>query len=146
MRASSAMPLVSQIVEIDGQLLLDGRISDSMPLKFFQELGYEKNVVILTQPPGYTKTKNKAIPVMKLKYRKYPKFVETAAKRHIDYNETLVYINEQVALGNALVIQPSEKLPVSRIEKNPENLKITYEIGRKAATEALEEVRGFLGK
>lgn len=144
-RASSAMPLVSEIVEIDGKLLLDGGIADSIPLKFFQSIGYEKNIVILTQPPGYIKTKNRAIPLMKIKYRKYPKFIETVANRHINYNNTLAYIDEQVLIGNTLVIQPKEKLPVSRIEKDPQNLKNTYEIGRQIATDRLEDINSFLG-
>lgn len=143
-RASSAMPLVSEIVEIDGKLLLDGGVADSIPLKFFQDIGYGKNVVILTQPPGYIKTKNKAIPLMKIKYRKYPQFIETVANRHINYNNTLAYIDEQVLIGNTLVIQPKEKLPVSRIEKDPQNLKNTYEIGRQIATDRLEDIKNFL--
>lgn len=143
-RASSAMPLVSEIVEIDGKLLLDGGVSDSIPLKYFQEIGYEKNIVILTQPPGYSKEKNKAISLMKVKYRKYPNLIKTAANRHICYNNTLAYINEQEALGNTLVIQPQTKLPVSRVEKNPDNLKNTYDIGRQTATNMLPQIKKFL--
>lgn len=143
-RASSAMPLVSEIVEIDGKLLLDGGVADSIPLKFFKDIGYDKNIVILTQPPGYTKTKNKAIPLMKIKYRKYPNLINTAANRHIVYNNTLAYIKEQEALGNILVIQPQGKLPVSRVEKDPANLKKTYDIGRQRATDMLDDIKNFL--
>mgnify|MGYP003377378920 FL=1 len=91
-----------------------------------------------------TKTKNKAIPLMKIKYRKYPRFIETVANRHINYNNTLAYIDEQVLIGNTLVIQPKEKLPVSRIEKDPQNLKNTYEIGRQIATDRLDDIKNFL--
>ena len=67
-RASASMPLVSQIVEIDGQKLLDGGISDSIPVEFFESLGYDRNVAVLTQPKTYQKSKNKmgVMPVGKL--------------------------------------------------------------------------------
>ena len=94
-RASASMPLVSQIVEIEGRKLLDGGISDSIPVRFFEEIGYERNVVVLTQPKDYVKKKNRLIPLMKGKYRKYPKLVETMANRHNVYNETLTYIKEK---------------------------------------------------
>ena len=48
LRASASMPLVSRIVTIDGRGYLDGGISDSVPLRTFERMGYEKNVVVLT--------------------------------------------------------------------------------------------------
>ena len=66
LRASASMPLASKIVEVDGYKLLDGGIADSVPVKYFESIGYEKNVVILTQPEGYVKGENKLIPLMKL--------------------------------------------------------------------------------
>ena len=54
-RASASMPLVSKIVEIDGKKLLDGGMADSIPLKFFESIGYDRNVVVLTQPADYRK-------------------------------------------------------------------------------------------
>ena len=52
-RASASMPMVSRIVEIGGSKLLDGGVTDSIPLRFFQQQGYERNLVILTQPADY---------------------------------------------------------------------------------------------
>ena len=54
-RASSSLPLVSKIVNIDGMKLLDGGITDSIPLKFAESIGCDKSRVILTQPKGYIK-------------------------------------------------------------------------------------------
>ena len=143
-RASASMPLVSEIVEIDGQKLLDGGVSDSVPLKFFQNMGYEKNVVILTQPKNYRKKVNKALPLIKLLYKKYPEFVKTAANRHIEYNNTLDYIMQEEKNGRVLAIRPYEALPIGRVEKDPEKLKVVYELGRKVATDRLSEIKEFL--
>lgn len=144
-RASASMPLVSQVVEIDGQRLLDGGIADSVPVRYFQSIGYTRNVVVLTQPLGYQKSKNSMMPLMRMVYRKYPRLVEAIANRHVMYNETLSYIAEKEAEGQLLVIRPEGPLPVSRVEKNPENLRAAYELGRRAATARLEEIRLFLG-
>ena len=143
-RASASMPMVSQIVEIDGMKLLDGGVSDSVPIRYFESIGYDRNVVILTQPEGYVKKKNSMIPLMKLKYRHYPKLVETMENRHNEYNETLAYIKQKEIAGELLVIRPSEPLDISRVEKDPEELKRVYEIGRKVAAERLDEISAYL--
>ena len=85
------MPIVSQIVEIDGQKLLDGGVADSVPVKYFEEIGFDRNVVVLTQPEHYQKKKNSLMPLIRLKYRKYPKLVEAIENRHLVYNQTLAY-------------------------------------------------------
>ena len=145
-RATTSMPLVSQIVEINGRKLLDGGVADSVPVQFFESIGYDRNVVILTQPRGYTKKKNRFMPLMKFKYRKYPRLVETIANRHNEYNETLIYIEEQKNLGKLMVICPEEDLNISRAAKDPNELKRVYEIGRMVAEQRLDEVKVFLKK
>ena len=70
-RASASMPLAARIVEIEGMKLLDGGVSDSIPVKYFEDLGFNKNVVVLTQPEGYVKSHNSLMPLLKIKYRKY---------------------------------------------------------------------------
>lgn len=144
-RASASMPLVSRVVEIDGLGLLDGGIADSIPVRFFQSLGYEKNIVVLTRPESYRKGKNELMPLMKLKYRGYPELIKTMENRHIVYNETLEYIAAEESAGRLLVIRPDEELPLSRIEKDPEKLKGAYEIGRKITLQRIEEIEKYLG-
>lgn len=144
-RASASMPIVSQIVEIDGHKYLDGGISDSIPIRFFESLGYDRNVVVLTQPKSYTKKKNELLPLLKLQYRNYPKMVEAMERRHTVYNETLTYISQKERTGKLLVIRPDEKLNIGRAEKNPERLQEVYDMGRKAAIERLDDIKKFLG-
>ncbi len=138
-RASASMPLVSNIVEIDGYKLLDGGIADSVPLEFLEKKGYEYNIVILTQPDFYRKTKNKLSPVCKVRYHKYPALTELISNRHIRYNENIEYVRSRERAGKAFVIRPAEKLPVKSNEKDPANLKAAYDMGRKVALEAIEK-------
>ncbi|MBR4306009.1 MAG: patatin family protein [Ruminiclostridium sp.] len=144
-RASASMPLVSQVVEVGGYKLLDGGISDSIPLKFFEKKGYEKNIVILTQPNGYVKGKNKLIGLMKLAFRKYPAVIETMKNRHTAYNETTDYIKQKEDKGEILVIRPKGDLGIKRTEKEPEELRKVYEKGRAVAEKMLPQIKEYLG-
>lgn len=143
-RASASMPLVSQIVEIDGQKLLDGGISDSIPVKYFEQLGYNRNVAVLTQPEGYRKSANRMLPLIRRKYKAYPKLVEALANRHLMYNEELDYIAKEEAAGRLFVIRPEAALPVRRVEKDPEKLRLAYQAGRDAASARMEALTAFL--
>ena len=145
-RASASMPLVSQIVEIDGMKLLDGGVADSIPVRYFESIGYDRNIVVLTQPGDFVKKKNPMMPVVKVKYRRYPKLVEAMGNRHNVYNETLDYIREKEARGELLVIRPDGPLNIKKVEKDPEELKRVYELGRTVGQRRLEEIKVFLSR
>ena len=143
-RASASMPLVSRIVEVGGYRLLDGGIADSIPLEAFEKLGYERNLVILTQPEGYVKKPNKAMPLMRLALRKYPNLLRTIANRHTIYNQQVAYAEARQADGAALILHPEEPLPVSRTEHDPEKLRAAYRHGQEVARKNLSAIRAFL--
>ena len=145
-RASASLPVVSQIVEIDGLKLLDGGIADSIPVAYFERIGYTQNVVILTQPQGYRKEKNQLLPLIRVKYRHYPNLVKALEVRHLMYNAELDLIQEQERRGDLFVIRPHSSLPVKRMEKDPAKLKTCYEMGRQAAETARERLLAFLKK
>lgn len=145
-RASASMPLASRIVEIDGYKLLDGGISDSIPLAYFQKIGYKKCVVILTQPKGYIKTPSKSIYAAKLMLRKYPELIKTLENRPEVYNKQVKYIRNEEKKGNVFVIAPEEKLPVNRVEHDADKLRAVYEIGRKIGKKRLNDLKAFLEK
>jgi len=143
-RASASMPLVSRIVKIGEQELLDGGIADSVPFEWFIKNGYGRNIVVLTQPKGYIKSKNPLMPLVRLRMKKYPKMIEAMANRHIEYNECLKLLEQQEQEGKVLVIRPSAPLGIKRTEKNPEKLQTVYELGRKDAEAMLKKIREFL--
>lgn len=143
-RASASMPLVSKTVEIDGQKLLDGGISDSIPVDFFASIGYDRNVVVLTQPRTYRKSPNPLIPLMKLRYGKYPGLIETMARRHTDYNRTLDAIAIRERKGELLVLRPDAPLDIGKTEKDPAKLRAVYDQGREVALRRLDDIRAFL--
>lgn len=143
-RASASMPLVSQMVQIDGRRYLDGALADSIPVQYFESIGYDRNIVILTQPRGFRKKPDSLLPLMKLYYRKFPELVEAIVTRHAQYNSTLDNIARKEAAGELFVIRPPEKLPIGRTEKDPDKLRQVYEIGRRTAEDRITQIQKYL--
>ena len=144
-RASASMPLASRIVEINGMKLLDGGIADSIPLRFMERSGYERNLVILTQPRDYRKKPSKSVKLMKAPLHRYPEFIKAAANRHNMYNNELKYVRRSESEGKAFVIAPDEKLPIGHVEHDADVLREVYRIGRNTANTKLDEIKAFLG-
>lgn len=144
LRSSASMPIFSRIVQIDGRKLLDGGISDSIPLKFMEARGYDKNIVILTQPRNFIKKQSRTFRIVKIIYRKYPEFIRTFEKRHVMYNNELKYIRKAESEGRAFVIAPPEKLPIGHVEHEQNRLLEVYRIGRNTANKHLDDIIRFL--
>lgn len=143
-RASASMPLVSRKVMIDGESYLDGGVADSIPLSFMEDQGFEKNVVILTQPSSYRKESSSALALMGLRYGKKSALYQCMKSRHTRYNAQREEIFRKQAEGKAFVIMPSEPLPVSRTEKDPEKLRLAHRLGYDAGKEQTERLKEFL--
>ena len=143
-RASSSLPLLSRIVEINGKEYLDGGITDSIPIKKSIKDGHKKNVVILTRDKTYRKSKPKFLSFFKLKYKKYPNLVKAIENRYKMYNETLDFIEEEKAKNKVFIIQPKLPVKISRIEKDKDKLKALYDQGYEDAKEIYEDLMKFL--
>ena len=146
LRASASMPLASKVVHVQGRKLLDGGVSDSIPLEYFEQQGIRRNVVILTQPLGYQKEHNKLMPLMRLSLRKYPNFLRALDERHLMYNRQLEYVAEAERQGRCLVIRPEEKIPSGHISHDADQMRLVYEIGRKAGERYIDRIRDFYAK
>lgn len=143
-RASASMPIVSKPVPLEGRKLLDGGIVNSIPLKHFQELGYDRNIVVLTQPKGFFKKRTKLMPLFQLTMRKYPAIIKAMGRRHLMYNEQLQYLAEEEKKGNILLIYPEDTLPIGRTELDEEKMRYVYQLGRASAERRLQEIKNFL--
>ena len=122
-------------------------MADSIPLEYFESIGYERNVVILTQPEGFVKEHNKLMPLMRIALRKYPKMIEALDTRHIMYNRQLEYVRAAEQAGRCLVIRPDGKLPIGHISHDPEEMRriydIVYDIGRKMGERYIDRIKAF---
>ena len=136
-RATASMPAVSTPVEVDGMTLLDGGMVDAIPLKKFQEMGYDRNIVILTQPRDYFKKKMKITWLIKLLCRKFPMVGKCMARRHIMYNEELRYIAEEEKKGGTIIIAPERPLRIGRTELSEKKIRRVHQMGYEAGKKFL---------
>ena len=145
-RASASMPVFANPVKIDGGLYSDGGTSDSVPLKFMEDKGYDRILVVTTQPKGYRKKQYKGLSFIKIFLKKYPMLYKAMKERHIMYNDTMEYIDKRENDENVFVIRPQEKLKVKPAEKNPDELERVYQLGRSAGRGNIEKIKEWLNK
>ena len=144
MEASASMPLAAKPVRIGHYALLDGGIADSIPVRFFESIGYRRNLVVLTQPKGYVKKKNKFLPAIRARYFRYPAFLDAVADRHERYNETLSYLSMLEQAGQDYVIRPPIPLEIGAMERDPVQLRRVYDTGRAVAENQIQKIQTFL--
>lgn len=146
-RASSSMPLVSPIVNIDGVPYLDGGLSDSIPVRRALKIGNGKIVLVLTRNPGYRKkpVSRAAANLYKSAYRKYPKLAKASIYRNVMYNRTMEFIERLEEEEKIFLIRPM--IPtVSRLEKDYDVLMNFYEHGYKLMKRQFGDLQRFLEK
>ncbi|RJS59448.1 patatin family protein [Bacillus sp. PK3_68] len=145
-RASSSLPFAAPIVSFQGYELLDGGMSDPIPVRKAEEDGCSRNVIILTQHEGYMKKPSRLNFMIRRKYAAYPGVVRTLEERWRHYNRTVEYIDQLQKENKAFVIRPTQPLEVGRIERNPRKLTKLYDLGWQNAADIFNELTDWLGE
>lgn len=142
-RASASIPIVSKPVKLDGYELLDGGVSDSIPVNWMLERS-DKTVIVLTRDKSYHKEPMKYIHLLKKAFKEYPNLQKALENRYIVYNKTLDEIEQLEREGKVFVIRPSKPISCAMIEKDPNHLQEIYDIGRRDALHYLEDLKKYL--
>ena len=137
-KASCSLPFVCPIAYVDGKPMLDGGITDSIPIERAFSQGYDKAVVVLTRNRGYRK-KNHKFKIPPFIYKDYPHIREALVMRSIVYNRQLDLVEQLEDEGRITVIRPQKTVEVDRIERNTAKLTALYEEGYQVAEELLHE-------
>lgn len=137
--ASASLPYVSKPVHYRGKLLLDGGCSDRVPLRAFQSMGFDRNVVVLTHPEVH-RVKDRDAALVRLFYRKYPAFCRTFENSPQDYEKTQAYLKAEERKGTVFIIRPKAPIPVSRLSHDPQAIIRAYEMGRRDAREVSKKL------
>lgn len=144
LQASASLPFISKPVWIDGKPCLDGGISDSIPINQAEMDGYDKFVVILTQPREFVKEESSANKLAKYRYRKYPMMETLLNDRHNNYNSARARVFELEKEGRAFIIEPQKKIPAGRIERDTDTLYKSFNMGYDEAVKNRENLMTFL--
>ncbi len=144
LRASSSLPFIAPEIRYKDKILLDGGISDPIPIKKAQKDGYNKNIVILTRNQGYLKKPSKFHFLVDRKYPNYKGLQQSLRNRYQIYNDTVSYLEDQENAGNVLIIRPTEPLKVGRMERNPQKLKELYNQGYHDAKQSMTAINDYI--
>ena len=136
LRASSAIPVFSPIVEFRGRKFLDGGTSDPIPVKKALADGCDKLVIVLTQHRDYVKSPEKFRAVYRHLYGRYPEMVATLDRRYQVYREAKELAFELEKNGKAIVIAPEHPVGLDRFEKDITKLRALYDEGYRDAERA----------
>ncbi len=142
LRASGSLPFLSKPVYVDGTPYLDGGVVDSIPVKHFLEMGYDKIIVVLTKTKDFRPQMK--IPFAKVVYHKYPKFAKVLKYRNPFYTEQCEYVDKLEEENKVFVIRPSKDLKVGTLERNKEKLQEMYDLGIEDCKQKLESVKEYL--
>lgn len=136
-RASSSLPYVSKIVDVDGVPMLDGGIIDSIPVMRAVDMGFRKNVVVATRNRGFRNNgRDRKIP--RFIYRNYPRLRVALSHRIEAYNAQLEMVERMEDEGAIVCIRPQRPMEVGRIEKDIKKLEALYEEGFRLGEEFCE--------
>lgn len=127
-KASSSLPYVAQMTEVDGIPMLDGGITDSIPIVRAMDTGHQENVVVLTRNRGFRSTELE-FKVPHFLYGGYPR-LRVALSHHVEaYNRQLDLIELMEDWGEIIVIRPERPMEVGRVCRDVEKLERLYEEG-----------------
>ncbi len=143
-RASSSLPFLAPSISYQGKQLMDGGISDPIPVEQSARFGNDKHVIVMTRNDGYIKRKMKLGWYFHRKFREFPDFAKTMVERHYRYNQQLQTVKDMEDEGKAFVLRPLKPLQVSRVERKRERLHNLYVQGYEEARNQANQLEAFL--
>jgi predicted patatin/cPLA2 family phospholipase len=146
LKASSSLPFIAKPVYYEGRTLMDGGLSDSVPIRKSMDDGYTKNVLVLTRPRGYRKKSPRFVRLARLRYPRYKGLYEALANRNAKYNESMAFIDALEKRKEIFVIRPRGALKVGRAERNRDKLYAAYDQGYEDAAGCWAALRAYLGR
>lgn len=143
-RASSSLPVLAPSINYQGMELVDGGVSNPIPIQPLMEHGFKKHVVILTRNRGYVKKGTTLNWFFQRVFKDKPELVELLRTRHIKYNQTMEMLYEMEKNNQVFIIQPEKSLSASRFERNKGKLRDLYIEGYQEAKNKLPALQRFL--
>ncbi len=142
--ASCSLPIMFEPVEINGEIYMDGGITNPIPVKKAMEAGCDKNIVIITRERDYVKTKEPGAKLAARSYKKYPKFADALIHRVDVYNKYHHELLELEKEGKVFLFMPDDTDGWGRTDSDPEKLKMMYTTGYEMAKKRLPELLKYL--
>jgi len=143
-RATCSLPFLAKPVHYRGRVLMDGGLTDPVPVEKSIADGNERNVLILTRPGGYRKKPSRLYIPVRLYYPRLRGLHKAIAFWHKRYNDVMDKIDELEEKGLVYIIRPDRAIEAGRVERNKEKLFTAYNKGYEDASSRYEGLRSFL--
>ena len=146
LKAACTLPLLGKIARLDNREMLDGGITDMIPIEQAIKDGCNRHLIITTKPGDYVrKPSNKAVvKLMELRYKNCPNISKDYAIRHHNYYIQISSIKSLVEEKKALYIYPTKSSHVSRLGGSTQELEELYELGRADMQAQKDEIFALL--
>ena len=144
LRASTSLPFIAQLVDIDNTPHLDGGLTDPIPVRQALKDGCDKVIIITTRDENYIKEPFKGSPLSKVLYRNHPNVSAALKNRHIIYTQTQGFIKGLEESGKAFVIRPESPIELGRTEKDKQKFKKVYQSGYETAKKYGDALKQFI--
>ncbi|HOD14960.1 MAG TPA: patatin family protein [Spirochaetota bacterium] len=132
LKASSAVPLLYRgFLEINGIKLVDGGVTDPIPVMEAYRRGARRIVVIRTRPALYRKSKGLEHYLSSFATRKWPELSRAVKNQACTYGRCVDFILNPPADVEIIQIAPDAPLKCSRTTQEKELLLSDYALGRK---------------
>ncbi len=142
-RATCSLPFLSKPVRCRGRVLMDGGLTDPIPVDRSIADGNKKNVLILTRPKGYRKKPSHLYLAARLFYPRLKGLPRALADRDKRYNHVIDRIDELERAGQAYVIRPAVAIEAGRVERDKGKLFAAFNQGYEDASSGYEGLRAF---
>lgn len=144
LRAAVALAGLSNMVPIGENLYLDGSIANPIPVYYALRNCFTKAVVILTREPSHRRGPARTLPMLRLKFRKFPHLLAAMNYRHVRYNRTKEHLQKWAEEGRVFLICPEKPIKLSRLSQDPQDFSALYNAGVRDGIAALPALRKFL--
>ena len=145
-QAACSLPIVSRMVEVNGQKFLDGGIRHMVSIDRSKETGHTRHLVIVTKDKNYVRKPN-SLPVrmlLKTLYHKYPEMLETLDHRVETYYQEMDDVCQLEKDGDAILIRPSRDTGVGRFSGSRKQIEEMYDLGYRDMEDRREDILEFL--
>ncbi|MCA9838076.1 MAG: patatin family protein [Trueperaceae bacterium] len=140
LKASSSIPIMyRKVLDVEGQKVTDGGISDSIPVQKALELGNSKMVVIRSRPLRGWRHSNFDARIMRFAFRRFPEMVIAINAMKERYDASLRFMKRPPSGVKIIQIAP-ERLETRRAHKDLASLQLDYEHGLEVGRASMKEI------
>ena len=131
LEASTSLPILGVVVKTGGRELMDGGITDMIPIRQAEKDGCNRHLIITTKPYDYVRKPAHPFVVwlMKTLYPQCENISRDYSIRHLNYVDQITFIRELEEKNEAVYVYPSKTSNVTRLGGTSEELNELFELG-----------------